>query len=177
MGDQADLSSCLAQTANRRFCHAVAQLIVKKAMRQHWTQQLRSKAETKSKLDRFANSALRVGVTHSVWDTVKANRLDVMRGIIKAIMLTCTYLLQVHRLKFNMDVVTDATCPLCYLEDEDITHVLKRCPALCEVRNLHLAEIKKKVCSRITGSTCMVRSHQRRQCIGTTYSRLSEVIS
>ena len=152
-------------------------LIVKKAIRQHWTEQLRSEAETKSTLERCAISALRVGVTHSVWGTVKANRLDVMRGIVKARMLTGTYPLQVHRLKFNMDGVTDATCPMCYLEDEDITHVLTRCPALCKVRNLHLAEIKKKVCSRITGSTCMVRSHERLQYIGTTYSRLSKVIS
>ena len=90
-------------------------LIVRKAIRQDWTEQLRSEAETKSTMERCAISALRVGVTHSVWDTAKANRLNVMRGIVKARMLTGTYLLQFHWLKFNMDGVTDATCPLCYL--------------------------------------------------------------
>ena len=45
-------------------------LIVKKAIRQQWTEQLCGEAETKSTLERCAISALRVGVTHSAWDTV-----------------------------------------------------------------------------------------------------------
>ena len=65
---------------------------------------------------------------------VDSNRVDVMRPIVKVRILTGTYLLPVHRKKFRMDGVTDASCPLCYLEDEDIVHMLIPCPALSEVR-------------------------------------------
>ena len=66
-----------------------------------------------------------------------------MRAIVKVRVLTGTYLLQVHRKKFRMDVVTDACCSLCYLEDEDIVHKLIRCPALNEVRITCINELKK----------------------------------
>ena len=66
-----------------------------------------------------------------------------MRAIVKVRILTGTYLLQVHRKKFRMDGVTDACCPLCYIEDEDIVHMLIRCPALNEVRITCINELKK----------------------------------
>ena len=59
-------------------------------------------------------------------------------------MMTGTYLLQTHRMKFKMDGVADATCPLCYLEDEDLVHMLTRCPALSETRNRYVRVIKQK---------------------------------
>ena len=87
--------------------------------------------------------ALHVGSTHLAWDSVKSNRMDFSRAIIKARMLTGTYLLQTHRKKFNMEGASDATCPLCCLEDEDIVHMLTQCPALSEVRSLHLDDVKR----------------------------------
>ena len=42
-----------------------------------------------------------------------------------------------------MDGVSDATCPLCCIEDEDIVHMLTRCPELSDVRSLHLDELKR----------------------------------
>ena len=100
---------------------------------QCWTRLLQREAEIRSTLDRCNIVALHVGLTHPVWDSVKSNRMDVKRVIIKAHMLTGTYLLQPHRKKFNIDSVSDATCPLCCLEDEVIVHMLTRCPALSEV--------------------------------------------
>ena len=47
-------------------------------------------------------------------------------------------------MKFKMDGVADATCPLCYLEDEDLVHMLTRCPALSETRNRYMQVIKQK---------------------------------
>ena len=84
-----------------------------------------------------------MGFTHPVWDTVKPNKVDVMRAIVKVRILTGTYLLQVHRKKFRMDGVTDACCPLCCLEDEDIVHMLIRCPALSAVRTTYINELKQ----------------------------------
>ena len=65
-----------------------------------------------------------------------------MRANVKGRMLTGTYLLQSHKNKFNIDCAVEATCPLCCLEDEDIDHMLLRCPALRCVRNQYLAELK-----------------------------------
>ena len=84
-----------------------------------------------------------MGVTHPVWDTVMPNRMDFMRAITKVRILTGTYLLQSHRKKFKMEGVVDAICPLCCLEDEDLVHMLTRCPALSETRNTYMRNIKQ----------------------------------
>ena len=67
------------------------------------------------KLKYCNQDSMLMGTTHPVWDTVQPNKLDVMRAIIKVKMLTGTYLLHTHRIKFKMDRVADATCPLSYL--------------------------------------------------------------
>ena len=118
-------------------------LTMKKAVREYWTRLLRSEAEIRSTLDRCNIVVLHVGSTHLTWDSVKSNRMYFSRAIIKAGMLTGTYLLQTHRKKFSMEGVSDATCPLCCLEDEDIVHMLTQCPALSEVRGLHLDYVKR----------------------------------
>lgn len=46
--------------------------------KEYKTQQLRDESETKSLPDKCAISVLCVGVTHSVWDSDKSNRLNVM---------------------------------------------------------------------------------------------------
>ena len=38
--------------------------------------------------------------------------------------LTETYLLQSHRKKFRIEEVFDATSPFCYMEDEDLVHMM-----------------------------------------------------
>ena len=42
-----------------------------------------------------------------------------------------------------MEGVVDAICPLCCLEDEDLVHMLTRCPALSETRNTYMRNIKQ----------------------------------
>ena len=93
-----------------------------------------------------------MGITHPVWDSVKPNRMDVMRAIVKVRILTGTYLLQSHRKKFKMEEVVGATCPLCYLEDEDIVHILTRCPAHSETRNTYLRNIKHSFQATVSSS-------------------------
>ena len=39
--------------------------------------------------------------------------------------------------------VIDACCTLCCLEDEDIAHILIRCPSLSAVRTTYINELKK----------------------------------
>ena len=102
--------------------------IVKDAVRKVWGQQLRESAGDKSTLEGCYPSSLQIGSTHPVWDSVQSDRLDVMRAAVKWRILTGTYLLQSHKMKYNIDSVKEATCPLCCLEDEDLEHMLLRCP-------------------------------------------------
>ena len=68
-----------------------------------------------------------------------------MRAISKVRIPTGTYLLQIHRQNFNLEGIVDACCPLCCLEDEDLVHMLTRCPALSETRIIYLNNIKQCV--------------------------------
>lgn len=117
--------------------------VTKKAVREYWTSQLQEEAASKSTLNHCHVMVLRMGLTHPIWDSVQSNRMDVMRAIIKVRMVTGTYLLQTHRCKFKMDGITDATCPLCRLEEEDIVHMLTRCPALAQVRCQYITGLKQ----------------------------------
>ena len=125
-----------------RFSKEQCKHMVKCAVRTYWTQELVERAADKSTLERCHLPGLQIGHTHPVWDSVQSDRIDVMRANVKGRMLTGTYLLQSHKNKFNIDCAVEATCPLCCLEDEDIDHMLLRCPALRCVRNQYLAELK-----------------------------------
>ena len=54
-------------------------ILVKKTIRCYWTEQLQREAGEKSKLERCHLDILHLGITHRVWDSVKPNRMDVMR--------------------------------------------------------------------------------------------------
>ena len=125
-----------------RFSKEQCKHRVKCAVRTYWTQELVERAADKSTLERCHLPSLQIGHTNPVWDSVQSDRIDVMRANVKGRMLTGTYLLQSHKNKFNIDCAVEATCPLCCLEDEDIDHMLLRCPALRCVRNQYLAELK-----------------------------------
>ena len=78
---------------------------VKRTLRYYWTELhvLQREAGDMS-TSKYCNlDSMLMGTTHPVWDTVLPNRLDVMRAIIKVRMLTGTYLLQTHRMKFKME--------------------------------------------------------------------------
>ena len=115
--------------------------MVKCADRNYWIQELISHPEAKSTLEGCNLTGLQIGCTHPVWDSVQPDRIDAMRAIVKGRMLTGTYLLQSHKIKFNIDCVIDTTCPLCCIEDGDIGHMLLRGPALRCIRNQYLTEL------------------------------------
>ena len=56
-------------------------------------------------------------------------------------MLAGVYMLQTNKVRFNQYKVED-TCPLCRLEPEDISHMLLCCPALADVREAPLSDIR-----------------------------------
>ena len=99
----------------------------KRAVRKYWTEGLRLEAYEKSTLKYCNISCLQIGRTHHVWD-YRITRLEVRRAVVKSRIVTGTYIVQSLRSKFNQ-YQTDPTCPLCYVEDEDITHIHLRCSA------------------------------------------------
>ena len=60
-------------------------------------------------------------------------------------MLTGTYILQVHRNQADIHTI----CPLCRTEDENLLHILTRCPAYTEERKNYYCSIKETVTGMI----------------------------
>ena len=105
----------------------------KKAVHNHWSNELRMDIEQRSTMQNCNTDILLIGRSHPIWDTVKPNTSDVKRGIIKARILTGTYMLQTTKVKFNITKI-DPKCPICRLENIDLGHMLFRCPSLGAAR-------------------------------------------
>ena len=91
-----------------------------------WTKQLVNDIKTKKSLKNLSVNNLRVGTTHLIWRTVESSVTDVRKAVVKARILTGTYILQKNRQTFSSGTV-DAVCRHCYLEDEDLLHLSSRC--------------------------------------------------
>ena len=130
--------------------------LIRQAVNRYWTQTLISEARTKSTLDNCDVTTLAIGNIHIVWEAVSNNVHDVIRGIPKVRMLAGVYMLQTNKARFNQYKVED-TCPLCRLEPEDLSHMLLRCPALADVREAPLSDIRGLV-TREYGSHLWSRS-------------------
>ena len=113
----------------------------KRAVRKYWTERLRLEYE-KSTLKYCNIPCLQIGRTHHVWDSIESTRLEVRRAVVKSRIVTGTYIVQSLRSKFNQYQI-DPTCPLCYVEDEDITHMLLRCSALHSARNDPFSKVER----------------------------------
>ncbi|CAG2235287.1 unnamed protein product [Mytilus edulis] len=85
--------------------------------------------KSKSKTETSGLEIDEIGTVHPVWESASQSLLDVRKSMIKARMLTGTYLVQADKYKFSQYKI-NATCLLCQREDEDLTHVLTFCPAL-----------------------------------------------
>ena len=112
-----------------------------KAVNKFWSKQLVSEIKTKKCLKYLPVDNLRIGSTHLVWRSLDSTVSDVRKGITKARILTGTYLLQKIRNSFSGGTV-DLVCRNCRLEDEDLLHVLARCPAYFEIRKYTVQLLK-----------------------------------
>lgn len=122
--------------------------MIRQSIYSFWTQSLIAEAQTKSTLVNCDLSSLAVGVTHTVWESAANNLHDVRRSITKVRMMTGVYMLQSTKARFNQYSVEE-TCPLCRLGPEDLSHVLLRCPALADVREASLVNIRDFVARKL----------------------------
>ena len=105
-----------------------------KHVNSYWSRKLASEIKTKKTLKYLSVNNLRIGTTHLVWRTLDSSVSDVRKGVVKARILTGTYILQKNRQSFSNGSV-NAVCPHCCLEDEDLLHMLARCPAFYAIRS------------------------------------------
>ena len=114
-----------------------------KAVNKFWSKQLFSEIKTKKSLKYLPVDNLRIRSTHPRLDSIGREK-----GITKARILTGTYLLQKTKTKKNNNRnsfsggTVDPMCRHCRLEDEDLLHVLARCPAYFEIRKYTVKLLK-----------------------------------
>ena len=107
--------------------------ICTRAINSFWTDHLNSEIKTKKTLKFLPVKNLRIGSTHLVWKAVETSVADVKKAIVKARVLTGTYILQKNKQTFSNGTV-DAVCRHCRLGEEDLLHLLSRCPAFYRIR-------------------------------------------
>ncbi|CAC5400925.1 unnamed protein product [Mytilus coruscus] len=78
-------------------------------------------------------------------------RIREKKAIVKARILTGTYILQANKAKFKIDYV-DSICPICRIEEENLIHFITRCPALEGIRRNHYGSIKQQIFLKIGSS-------------------------
>ena len=121
---------------------------VKIAVRKHWLQVLFDDMKGKSTLSNMNLQILKFGCTHPLWASLKNTVSDVKKGIIKARIITGTYILETNRHRFSAGKES-ALCKCCGLENEDIIHFLLHCPALYQQRKDIYGKIKQLIITLI----------------------------
>ena len=141
----------------------------RRAVSQYWSGKLREEAADKSSLTSCNFTEMTIGKSHLIWNNVSNNTIDVERGITKARMLTGVYMLQTTKSKFNQYEV-EQICPLYRLAEEDLQHMLLRCPALSEVRSPLFSPIRQLLISHLGSSRWLTRSGSQivRLCVDST---------
>ena len=122
--------------------------ICKQAIHAFWTEKMQTSIKDKSSLKFMNIKDLKVGNDHSVWTSLNSSVTEVKKGIIKARMLTGTYLLQKNKQKFSNGKI-DPTCPLCNSGEEDLAHMLLYCAATFSIRKEYFRDIKQIVIEHI----------------------------
>ena len=117
--------------------------ICKQAIESYWTKLYVDDIKTKKTLKYLSVRGLRIGRTHLVWQNLESVSA-VRKGVVKARFLTGVYILQSSRHVFSNRTV-DPNCRLCQLEEEDIRHVVTRCPAFHSIRTLTINQLMNLV--------------------------------
>ena len=116
------------------LCREVTKNQVKLTIKTYWHSLLLSEASLKSTLVYMNYESYHPEKTHSVWSTVGTRLAETRKAIIKAKLLTGTYILQSNKSRFNQYRIL-ATCTLCHQSDEDLAHFLLKCKCMADLRN------------------------------------------
>ncbi|CAC5362388.1 unnamed protein product [Mytilus coruscus] len=111
------------------------------AINNYWSKTYKDQSANKSTLKHLCVDQVEIGKPHQIWQSIGSSVTEVKRSINHCRIATGTYLLQTNIAKFSNNKET-ATCPLCGLEEEDMTHMLTSCILLHGVRKTHLLRLK-----------------------------------
>ncbi|CAG2256932.1 unnamed protein product [Mytilus edulis] len=98
---------------------------VRFAISEFWNDTFRTEIAQKSTLNRLDTNSIKIDETHPVWNSALNIPGETKRAIVKARILTGTYMLQSYKAKFGI-VNVDATCPICFTEDENLIHFITK---------------------------------------------------
>ena len=80
-----------------------------RAVNSYWTKQLVCDIKSKKSFKYLPEHNLRVGTTHPVWRNVESSVLDIKKAVVKARILTWTYILKKNRHIFSNSTVVAVT--------------------------------------------------------------------
>ena len=116
--------------------------IVSRAIWEHWEEKLKRDMTQKSSLKYLLPENCTLSRQHLLWESTSYNPRDIRRAVVKAKLLTGTYILQANRARFNQHEV-NPTCPLCGEGSEDREHFLLNCARLEGIRKPYVQSILK----------------------------------
>jgi hypothetical protein len=114
--------------------------MVKHNIQQKWDKTLKEKACTQTSLKYMNIEACGIGKVHPLWRTVDTNKLDVMRGMVKAKLLTGKYLLQAG-VSVQSGGRISPICLLCCEGPENREHFIVTCQSLQRTRGPYINSI------------------------------------
>ncbi|CAC5386914.1 unnamed protein product [Mytilus coruscus] len=114
-----------------------------------WYEKTLADVENKSSLTFLNTSNLEPNKPHHVWNVKQLPRFELRKAIIKARVMTGTYILQADKYKFTHYNV-EATCQLCCSGNEEVIHFLTTCPILSTTREKYFSEIREIITYEIT---------------------------
>ncbi|MCG8113153.1 MAG: reverse transcriptase family protein [Candidatus Thiodiazotropha taylori] len=117
---------------------------INRTVTKYWTDSLVRDSCCKSTLRFLSTDNILGGRVHPVWRTTDNSVGDVRKAVIKARMLTGTYILQKNVHTFSQ-YRENPTCKLCKQQEEDLCHMLLYCPLLREDRKEPYTSFKNTV--------------------------------
>jgi hypothetical protein len=114
---------------------------VKKGIRTYYNRKLKDGAFIQSSLKYLNTAVCQVGKPHPLWSSVHTNKLDILRGAVKAKLLTGSYMLQA-RISKHSGGTLPSLCLLCRQAREDTVHFILTCSALKNTRDPYLQQIR-----------------------------------
>ena len=111
---------------------------VKQAIDQKWYKSLQDEAASKSSMIYCNTNDLKPSTPHQVWKTLDTSMSEIKKAVTKVRMLTGSYILYGRQWQTEEQNL----CKLCYLEQEDVKHILTRCTLLSDIRNKYVKELK-----------------------------------
>ena len=114
---------------------------VKDAIRKYWLTNLLRETRCRVTARFISRYSSTPGQVHPVWGLTPCTSYDMQQAYVKVKMISGAYWLGADLVKSN--IPTSTICQLCNLETETLEHMVTRCTAYHEIRDLYFPVIKR----------------------------------